>query len=237
MKQNEIEWLQSDNKQHENRRHAAILIITALSDNAPTLLYPLINQILENLWLPLRDHKIIVREDAAVALNKCMNIINDRDVNARTFWIKRMIDLASKLLNENDVTETSDSNSSYNIALSGQSSENIHGSLLIYRELLTYYKDPFIVSRFEQTYENTYLYKHHKLHIIRQELTNIFPLLCRVNTELFVEKYLHRTLYYYLSQLKKYKGQHTEVANAIKALFSKVLDSSLWKWVTKWLHI
>lgn len=216
-----IEWLQSDNKQHENRRHAAILIITALSDNAPTLLYPLINQILENLWLPLRDHKLIVREDAAIALNKCMHIIYDRDVNARTFWIKRMIELASKLLNENDVTETSDSNSSYNIALSGQSSENIHGSLLIYRELLKYNKDPFIISRFEQMYENTYLYKHHKLPIIRQELTNIFPLLCRVNTELFVEKYLHRTLYYYLSQLKKYKGQHTEVANADKSAIFK----------------
>lgn len=74
-----IEWLQSDSKQHENRRHAAILIITSLADNASTLLYPLINQVLENLWTPLRDHKLIVREDAAIALEKCMHIIYDRD--------------------------------------------------------------------------------------------------------------------------------------------------------------
>ena len=66
-----IEWLQSDSKQHENRRHAAILIITSLADNASTLLYPLINQVLENLWTILRDHKLIVREDAAIA-RKCM---------------------------------------------------------------------------------------------------------------------------------------------------------------------
>lgn len=217
-----IEWLQSDSKQHENRRHAAILIITSLADNASTLLYPLINQVLENLWTPLRDHKLIVREDAAIALEKCMHIIYDRDVNARSFWIKRMIELASKLLNENDAADGADSNSSYNITFSGQSTENIHGSLLTYRELLKYYKDPFIVSRFEQIYENTYLYKNHKVAIIRQELTNIFPLLCKVNTELFVEKYLHRTLYYYLSQLKKYKSQNNETANTDKSAIFKL---------------
>ena len=91
-----IEWLQSDNKQHENRRHAAILIITALVDNAPTLLYNFINQILEHLWIPLRDSKLVIRTDAAIALQKCMRIIYDRDINSRRFWIKHFIDIASK---------------------------------------------------------------------------------------------------------------------------------------------
>ncbi|KAI5952420.1 TOR1 [Candida jiufengensis] len=213
-----IEWLQSDSRQHENRRHAAILIITALADYAPTLLYPLTNQIFENLWSPLRDYKLIIRIDAATALQKCMQIIYDRDPTARSFWIKRMIESASKLLNENQDVNN-DTNSSYNlIPSSSQSSENIHGSLLVYKELLKYYKDPFIVSRFEIMYENTMLYKHHKLAIVRQELTKIFPLLCKVNTELFVEKYLHRTFYYYLSQLKKYKNQHNETANQDKSV-------------------
>ncbi|KAG7662855.1 TOR1 [[Candida] subhashii] len=230
-----IEWLQSDNKQHEHRRHAAILIITALADNAPTLLSPLINQILEHLWVPLRDHKLIIRTDAAIALQKCMDIIYDRDVNARTFWVKRMIESASRLLNENDISESNNDMSDGGVVRSGsgggsysflsssspQSSENIHGSLLVYRELLRYFNDPYIASKFEQIYENTILYKHHKLAIIRQELTNIFPLLCKVNPELFVEKYLHRTLFYYLSQLKKYKGQHNETANADKSAIFK----------------
>ncbi|CAI5758005.1 unnamed protein product [Candida verbasci] len=213
-----IEWLQNDNKnskQHENRRHAAILIVSALADNAPSLLYPLVNQILENIWSPLRDNRLIIRLDTAFAIQKCMKILNDRDQNAKSYWIKKLIDLASKVLNEyNDY----DNDSSYNlIPTSSQSSENIHGALLAYRELLTYYKDPYIISKFEQIYENTMLYNQHKLAIIRQELTRIFPLLCKVNPDLMVEKYLHRTLYYYLSQLKKNKNHHNEVANADKS--------------------
>ena len=222
-----MEWLLSDNKQHENRRHAAILIITALADNAPTLLYNYISQILDHLWVPLRDHKLIIREDTAKALQKSMHIIYDRDINARTYWIKKMIDMALKILNENDSVDYSDANapSAYNLIASttSQSNESIHGSLLVYRELIRYHKDPYIISKFEQIYENTMLYKNHKLAIIRQELTNIFPLLCKVNPELFVEKYLHRTLYYYLSQLKKLKNLHNETSNSDKsAIFRSI---------------
>lgn len=227
-----IEWLQSDSKQHENRRHAAILLIATLANNAPSLLYPFIYQILEYIWIPLRDPKLVVRIDAAETLHKCMEIVYQRDTNSNRFWIKNFIDTASKILNENS---TSSSNSkpestsmtsansaattAYNLITSTntQSNESIHGSLLVYREFVKYYKDPFIVSKFETIYENTFRYKNHKLTIIKQELTNIFPLLCKVNPDLFVEKYLHRTLYYYLSQLKKYKNQHNEAANAEKA--------------------
>ncbi|KAG5419194.1 TOR1 [Candida metapsilosis] len=220
-----IEWLQSDSRQHENRRHAAILIITALADYAPTLLYALTSQIFENLWSPLRDYKLIIRLDAAVALQKCMQILYNRDPTTRSVWIRKWVELASEILGQSSGSfEASDSQSSYNIIHpNSQSTENIHGALLVYRELLQYYTDPFIVSRFEVMYESAILYKQHKSPIIRQELANVIPLLCKVNTELFVEKYLHRTFYYYLSQLKKYKGQHGEVANADKsAIFRSI---------------
>ncbi|CAH2355370.1 serine/threonine-protein kinase Tor2p [[Candida] railenensis] len=240
-----IEWLQSDTRQHENRRHAAILIITALADNAPTLLYPFINQILEHLWIPLRDHKLIIRTDAAVALQRCMAIIYDRDVDSRRFWIKNLIDSASKVLNEKqlsqhqanqaeEITGYDDStpfgiaaNTAYNLitaTTSGlQSSEAIHGSLLVYRELVKYHEDPYIQAKFELIFESTILYKNHKLSVIRQALTDIFPLLCRVNPVLFVDNYLHRTLVHYLSQLKKYKNNHGESANSDKsAIFRSI---------------
>lgn len=217
-----IEWLQSDNRQHENRRHAAILIISALAGNAPLLLQGYITQILEHIWVPLRDHKLIIRNDAAITLQKCMSIIYTRDVEARRKWIRILIDLASKGLNENNLVDHSDSNgysSSYNLIsnASAPSSESIHGALLVYRELVRYHDDPYIKSMFELIYENVTLYKTHKLSVIRQELANIYPLLCKVNPELFVEKYLHRTLYYYLSQLKKCKNQHNEAVNADKS--------------------
>lgn len=224
-----IEWLQSDNRQHENRRHAAILIISALAANAPLLLQGYITQILEHIWVPLRDHKLIIRNDAAVTLQKCMDIIYSRDVEARRKWIRILIDLASKILNENNVVEHAESNgtngfsSSYNLisTASAPSNEYIHGSLLVYRELVRYNDDPYIKSMFEVMYENITLYKTQKLSIIRQELTNIYPLLCKVSPDLFVEKYLHRTLYYYLSQLKKYRSQHNEAVNADKSAILK----------------
>lgn len=217
-----IEWLQSDTRQHENRRHAAILIITALAENAPLLLQAYITQILEHIWVPLRDHKLIIRDDAAIALQKCMSIIYTRDVETRRKWIRILIDMASAVLNENNLVDHPESNGysvSYSLIsnASSPSNEAIHGSLLVYRELVRYLDDPYIKSMFEIMYENITLYKGHKMSVIRQELTNIYPLLCRVNLELFVEKYLHRTLYYYLLQLKKYKNQHNEVAKADKS--------------------
>lgn len=225
------EWLQSDGKQHDNRRHAAILVITALANNAPSLLYPYVHQFLEYMWIPLRDSKLIMRIDAAETFHKCMDLIYHRNTNSSRFWIKNFLDTASRTLSdtpnsfkpESPTSTNANSLSTYNLIASAnnQSNESIHSSLLVYRELIKYHKDAYIVSNFELIYENTIRYKNHKLAIIRQELTNIFPLLCKVNPELFVEKYLHRTLYYYLSQLKKYKNQHNEAANAEKSAIFK----------------
>lgn len=242
-----IEWLQADNKQHENRRHSAILIISALADNAPTLLYNFINQILEHLWIPLRDTKLVIRTDAAVTLQKCMAILYDRDANSRKFWIKSFIDTASRILGDNNdnldthtengnvsvISSANGTSNSVNNAASAalnflassssQPSEYIHGSLLVYRELVRYHYDSYIQQKFELICESSMAYRNHRFAVIRQELTNIFPLLCRVNSEVYVEKYLHKTLHYYLSQLKKNRNQHNETANHDKsAIFMSI---------------
>lgn len=208
-----IEWLQNENKQHDHRRHTAILMLNSLADNSPNLLHNFVNQVLEQLWTQLTDTKLVLRTDAAVTLQKCMEIIYHRDVNARKFWIKSFIDLASKVLNDND----DHTGEEHVHTTTPQSFESIHGSLLVYRELLKYHNDSYIVSKFDKMYENTMLYKNHKKSVIRQELTNIFPLICRVKPDLFVEKYLHKTLYYYLTQLKKYKNQYNDVVAADKS--------------------
>lgn len=207
-----IEWLQSDSKQHENRRHAAILLVTTLANNAALLLYPFIPQIFEYVWIPLRDSKLVMRDDAAVALHKCLDILHHRDVTQCRFWIKSFVESASRILNDSTGTKND-----YLLASSTQLNEAVHGALMVYREVVRYYNDPLVVLKFELIYENTYRYKNHRLQIVKQELSNIFPLLCRVAPDLFVEKFLHKTLYYYLSQLKKYKSQHSEAANAEKS--------------------
>lgn len=225
-----IEWLQTDSKQHEIRRHAAILIVTALADNAPLLLQGYINQILQHMWSQLRDHRLVIRVDAAEALQKCMNIIYSRDVESRRRWIRILLDLASKVLNENNHCDHGSNGGAaapagYSL-ISGSlspSTEAIHGALLVYRELAKYHNDPYIKANLLVMYENVSLYKSNKHSVIRQELTNIYTLFCKVDTEVFVEKYLHRTLYYYLSQLKRYKNQHNETVNADKsAIFRSI---------------
>lgn len=224
-----IEWLQSDNRQHENRRHAAILILTALSENAPLLLQGYITQVLEHIWVPLRDHKLIIRNDAAITLQRCISIIYSREPEVRRRWIHVLIDQASSILARSNAIEKSGSfesngvSTGYSLISSAQSPshETIHGALLVYRELIRYHSDPYIKSMFGTIYENASIYKGHKVAYIRQELTKIYPLLCRVNPELFVEKYLHRTLYYYLTQLKKHKSLHNEASNSDKSAILK----------------
>lgn len=219
-----IEWLQNDSRQYENRKHAAILIITALADNAPLLLQGYITQILEHIWIPLRDHKLIVRTDSAECLKKCMAIIYHRDVESRKKWISVFVDLASAVLNEQFQDNASSKTLKKHTHASTPSSapsEAIHGSLMVYRELIRYYDDPYIKSMFDFMYENVTIYKGYRTSFVRQELTNIYPLLCKVNPEVFVEKYLHRTLYYYLSQLKKYKNQNNDMIKAEKSAIFK----------------
>lgn len=232
-----IEWLQSDNKQHETRRHAAILILTALAENAPILICNYISQILDHLSIPLSDNKLIIRIDAAATLQKCLLIIYDRDISKRSYWMHRLIDQSSKVLNEHSRIGSGSSgsgngpdqrSSSLHSAVSNtptivavpntmQSNESIHGALLVYREVIRYHNDPYVMEKFDQIYENTMLYKSHKMLVVRQELTNIFPLLCKVKVDVFVDRYLHRTLYYYLLQLKKFKNLHNEAANNDKS--------------------
>lgn len=243
-----IEWLQNDSKQHETRRHAAILIISALIDNAPILFYGYVNQVLEYLWMSLKETKLVIRLDAAISLKKCMDIIYERDTISRKFWMTYYIDLASKVLSDGHQINLMNNQDEHNSAngensntlssvnsvaatayqmlastTSSQSSEAIHGALLVYRELIGYHGDAYVKSKFNLIYENIILYRNHRSTIIRKELTRIFPLLCKVDTDQFVEKYLHRTLLYYLSHLKHNRNQHLESVNEEKsAIFQSI---------------
>jgi FKBP12-rapamycin complex-associated protein len=102
---------------NENRRYAAVLILSELAQNAPTLIYAYVPQYLDLIWIALRDMKMIIREAAAGALSACLNIIVQRESPQRSQWYNRILEEADKGLKANAV-------------------ESIHGSLLTYRELL-----------------------------------------------------------------------------------------------------
>lgn len=178
---NAIELLQTE--KNESKRHAAVLVIAAIAENSPTLFYTYVNTILENIWSALRDSKLVIRIDAAQALDRCLDVVYERDMSLKKNWFNKLIDGAS-------------------LGFKINTSESIHGSLLVFKELVKK-GGMFIQDKYDAIFDMSFKYREHKYNIIRQEVTHIIPLLAAYNSQRFVEKYLHRTLLFYLSQLKE----------------------------------
>lgn len=176
-----IEWLLLLER-NENRRHAAVLVILALADNAPTLVYAYANQILDNIWSVLLDARLVIRTDAALCLRHCLQLVQGRDLQLRLAWFGRLLDMAL-------------------VGLKMGSNESTHGLLLTLRELLHQHRT-FPQDKYELVYEKTMGLKDHKYPVVRHEAITIVSLLAQTNPHRFVDRYLHRTLLFYLGQLK-----------------------------------
>ena len=183
-----IDWLtltadnNSSSSKLEYRRHAALLIIKALADNSPYLLYPYVNSILDNIWVPLRDAKLIIRLDAAVALGKCLTIIQDRDPALGKQWFQRLFQGCTH-------------------GLSLNTNDSVHATLLVFRELLSL-KAPYLRDKYDDIYKSTMKYKEYKFDVIRREVYAILPLLAAFDPAIFTKKYLDRIMVHYLRYLK-----------------------------------
>jgi serine/threonine-protein kinase mTOR len=110
------------------------LVIRELSITSPTLIYAFVPQILDLIWVALRDPKVIqnnlmsivylclckinIRESAADALNASFLLIQQRDSQQRRQWYRKIYDEAEKGITKINTTDS------------------IHGSLLALRELL-----------------------------------------------------------------------------------------------------
>ncbi|ODV85481.1 hypothetical protein CANARDRAFT_28273 [[Candida] arabinofermentans NRRL YB-2248] len=188
-----IEWLVSEKV--ENKKHAAILIISSLAFNAPALLYQYIKEILSNIWIGLRDPKLTLREDSAICLQYCLNIVYERDFELRSYWFTKLYNEASTVFKSNTVNGTTTNPTNNN------PTEFIHGSLLAYRELIK--QGTSVLSpKIDELYETLMTAKDHKSMDVRKEVTIIMPILARFDKIKFVDKYMHRILLYYISQLK-----------------------------------
>lgn len=182
-----IEWLttspesSSSSSKQEYRKHASLLIITALANNSPYLLYPYVNSVLDNIWRALRDTRLVIGMDAAVTLGKCLSIIQDRDAPLTKQWVQRLF-----------------KGCVYGLTLN--TNESIHATLLVYRELLTL-KGFYLNGKYDEIYQSTMAYKDHKYDVIRKEVYAILPLLASFDPQLFAHKYLDQTMVHYLTIL------------------------------------
>lgn len=183
-----IEWLTTSpenslsNSKQEFKKHASLLIITAIADNSPYLLYPYINSILDNIWRALRDNKLAIRIDAAITLGKCLTILNDRDNQLTKKWVQRLF-----------------KGCVYGLNLG--SNDSVHGTLLVYRQLASL-KGIYLREKFDEVFQTTMKYRDHKYSVIRKEIYAILPLLASFDPPIFTQKYLDQTMIYYLTLLK-----------------------------------
>lgn len=206
-----LEWLTSDRQ--ESRRFAAVLEIGELAKSSPTLLYTFVPQILECIWVALRDPKILIRETAADAVGCCFEILSARDAALRQQWFSRMYDEAVQGLKTNSV-------------------EYLHGSLLTLRELLTK-GNMFMHEHYRETCDIILRFKDHRETKIRAQIVLIIPILASYAPIDFSQTYLHKFMTYLLGQLKKEKERNEafvaigKISIAVGSAIAPYLDGIL----------
>ncbi|KAK6543250.1 phosphatidylinositol kinase- protein kinase tor1, variant 2 [Orbilia ellipsospora] len=206
-----LEWLQSDRQ--ENRRFAAVLLLKELARNSPTLFYTYVPQILELLWVALRDSKVLIREAAAEALCACLEILYQRDSQLRSQWYGKILEEAQH-------------------GLRIGTTDAIHGSLLAYRELLLR-AGMFMHDRYRDVCELVLKYKDHRDVLIRKSVVTLIPILAAYNPDEFVSSYLHHCMMHLQSQLKKERDRSVafvaigQVAIAVGSSMNPYLEAIL----------
>jgi FKBP12-rapamycin complex-associated protein len=180
-----LEWLQVLGDRNESKRYSAVLVLAELTINSPTLLYSYIPQILDLIWLPLRDPKVAIRDGAAGTLKSCLSLAQARENTVRRQWYRKIFEEIHKGFKLN-------------------SSDAIHGSLLALRELFDS-NSKFLDGRFVEICEIVLRYKEHREHLIRRTVMIMIPDLAKFEPDAFVESYFDHSMVYLLGQLKKEK--------------------------------
>ncbi|KAJ3106200.1 phosphatidylinositol kinase- protein kinase tor1 [Phlyctochytrium planicorne] len=184
-----LEWLQGD--RNEARRYSAVLVLREFSLSAPTLLYSYVPQIMDLIWVALRDQKVSIREAGAEALNACLELIQSRESQDKKGWYKRLFDEA-----ERGLARIS-------------SAEGTHGSLLAIRELLAK-SGTFMESKYREVSETIMRFKDHKDPLVRGTVISLCSSLAVFDPDTFVSLYLGSSMNHLLAQLKKDKDRSAE---------------------------
>lgn len=187
-----------------------MLIIRELAKNSPTLLYTYVPQILDCIWVALRDSKVLIRETAAEAVGACFEIISARDHLLRQQWFSRVYEEAVH-------------------GFKSSSLEHLHGSLLTIKELLLK-GAMFMKEHYRDACEVALRLKDHKEPRIRNQVVVIIPILAAYAPSEFAQTYLHKFMIYLQGQLKKDKERNAafiaigKVANAVGSAIATYLD-------------
>lgn len=205
-----LEWLQGD--RHESKRYAAVLVLKELAQNAPILIYAYINQILNLIWVVLKDPKVVIREGAADALSVCLVLIQQREGDQKNNqWYKNILEEAQK-------------------GLKFGSSDTVHGCLLVIRELLLHTGN-FMNDYYKDITDIVIKNRDSKDSLIRRTVISLMSDLANFDHHTFVDNYLKNCMDYLLNQLKKDRDRSIafisigKIAIAVGSNIGPYLDS------------
>lgn len=105
------------NNERDLSRYAAVLILRALARFSVAQFYPFVGNVLERIWIPLWDSRVVVREGAAELLASCLDIVGNRVGQSHAVNHAKILSQAVTGFKQASV-------------------DVVHGSLLAYRELL-----------------------------------------------------------------------------------------------------
>ncbi|KAG8741303.1 phosphatidylinositol kinase- protein kinase tor1 [Ceratobasidium sp. 414] len=175
-----LEALQSDKPEG---RHAAVLVLRELARHSAAHFHPHVGLVLERIWLPLRDSRVLVREGAAELLAACLEIMRSRDRTQRTPVYRDINEKAAKGLIMAPV-------------------ETVHGSLLAYRELFLH-AGMFLKDDYGATVESILNFREHREPQIRRQVITLIPTFARYDRECFTDMFLHKSMGYLMATLRR----------------------------------
>ena len=206
-----LEWLQSDRV--EERRYSSVLVLRELGRNAPTLMYTFVGLIFDQIWVGLRDNRLLIRQTSAEAISACFQIIRERDQAMRQTWQARIYEEAVQGVRQGSV-------------------EYIHGSLLVVKELLQQ-GGMFMHEHYAEVCDIVFKFKDHKDVQIRRTVVMLIPELANYSPTEFAASYLHKFMVFLSGMLKKDKDRNDaflaigNIANAVKSAIAPYLDGVL----------
>lgn len=191
-----INLIQPDKQ--ESSRYAGVLILKELALNSPTYFYAHIGLVFDNILVPLRDQRLVVRDAAAELLAACLEIVAQRErAAAKSPYLANIYRDAQAGLRQTQP-------------------EIIHASLLAYRELLLHggmvrgiwismiyvlIHPQFMRDVFISTAEQTLRYRVHRDPLIRKLVMALIPSFAAYDTQKFSDRYLKQSMEYLLSCL------------------------------------
>eukprot|EP00834_Sanchytrium_tribonematis_P001859 NODE_49_length_31687_cov_0.791123.p1 type:complete len:2184 gc:universal NODE_49_length_31687_cov_0.791123:15256-8705(-) len=179
-----IEWLMNDKTEY--KRYAAVLIIKEIACNASTILYGYMGQILDCIWIPLRDPRLNVRKGASECFSVCLSLIQQRDSQQREQWYRNIY---SQILQ----------------GFKSGSNEYVHGSILSMQAMVRYSKD-FMQNNIDECQQNLWKYRDHKDPAVREAVLKTLPFFAANFTPILAQN-ISSWLEFLLSPLRKEKDR------------------------------